>query len=71
MMQDVSRNARLELSLNFLTPIPVGEVSLTCPVISLAQGGGVRIVGGTTTFTGCNIYDNEAYNVSARLLNFS
>ena len=32
------------------------------------QGGGVYIKSGTVTFTSCNIYENEAYNVRARLV---
>ena len=35
------------------------------------QGGGAYIVsGGSADFTSCNLFDNEAYIVRARILNF-
>ena len=34
-----------------------------------SQGGGVGIVGGTVDFQNCNIYQNEAWGVSACIVN--
>ena len=44
---------------------PMEEVSRKCP--SCSQGGGVFFTGGTATFTGCYIYDNQAYEYYVRL----
>ena len=56
--------------LNLLDPSSSAPVNVTRLIAYFCMQGGGAFIEGSATFTGCNLYNNTANGVRARILNF-